>query len=471
MNVPSFGPVNSPDASTGSNVGSFLLFENAPDAMMILSAEGRVAMVNKTFEELSGFTPHEVTGKLLEAVIHSDDAANVKRFVEELGRNSAVQHLECKIVKKDGRFCHVQWTGRLAEKDGMLILSGREVKNSQAAPAKQLTRESLFRAMIENSFEMLGLTDSEGRYLYLSETFKENFGYEIEDMLGTICFSYMHPDDLPRIMADNTVLHSQAKKIYVSPYRFRHAAGHWLWVESVVTNQLNDPDIRGIVISARDVTNQFNTGAKLKEMQLMEALQEGEEKERSRIARDLHDEISGMIAAAKMHFSSLTVQAPAIAIAGGYLQGMQLLENAALQVRRTSHNLMPEILLENGLTEALQRYCSNVSSNTLKIAFVSIGEVVRQSPKFELSLYRIAQELISNVLKHSGAGEALVQLSQYQAILSLTIEDNGRGFFPDDKMNGTGLQSIKNRVEAMNGFLEIHSEIGQGTHVYMEFER
>ena len=452
------------------NASPMFEFDEFPEVLIALTESGVVHAVNKTGQDLLGYSVNELDGRNMDEFVFPEDCEKTREFLKSIRQKDSVKCFENRLLRKNGSIFYISWSSYWSGKQQLIIMSGRDVSDYIFTQKTRFAKEHLFQAMIENSFDLLALTDAEGRYLYVSDTFHDMFGYQTTDLLGTVCFSYMHPDDLPRIMSENTVMQTEAKKIYVSPYRFRDAAGNWLWIESVVTNQLNHPDIRGIVVSARDVTNQFNTEAKLKEMQLLKALQEGEEKERSRIARDLHDEISGMIAAAKMQFSSLTAQAPEIAASDGYQQGMDLLTNAALQVRRTSHNLMPEILLENGLTIALQRYCSSISCESLTIEYFSLGENRRYSPAFELSLYRIAQEIIGNVLKHSGAAKALVQLSQHQNVLSLTIEDNGRGFCRDDKMKGTGLHSIKKRVEAMNGFLEIQSDLGNGTNVYLEFE-
>jgi signal transduction histidine kinase len=280
----------------------------------------------------------------------------------------------------------------------------------------------------------------------------------------------MHPDDLPRIMVNNTELHSQHKKLHVAPYRFRHADGRWLWIESVVTNQLDHPDIRGVVVSARDITHQYHTQMKLKEMQLIEALVEGEEKERSRIARDLHDGVASIIAGAKMQLTALAEQVEEVQERKEFKQSISLLDNAAAQVRNTSHNLMPEVLLEKGLDGALLRYCQSISSNKLQFTYASVGEAKRFTPNFELSLYRIIQELIGNIMKHSGASTALVQRSFRDKLLSFTIEDNGKGFNTHQQGKGTGLQSIQKRVRSMNGTIDLSSEPGKGTSIYLEFE-
>lgn len=352
-------------------------------------------------------------------------------------------------------------------------------EQQQTLPTRksELSTESILQALIENSFDLAGLIDEDFNYRYISDSVNEIFnnkadalfGFAAEQLLGKNCLELVHPGDQQRLAEQLTLLLQGEKKIHLRPYRIRDVNGNWHWLEAIVTNQLSNPSIQAIVVSAREVTQQVEAEQKLKELQFIEALMEGEEKERSRIARDLHDEISGLIAAAKMHFGALSETVPQLQQAKEFLQGMVLLENAALQVRRTSHNLMPEILLENGLEAALQRYCGAVGTDKLKVIFGGIGTINRFSPSFELSLYRIAQELLNNVLKHAGASEVVVQLSQQGNTLSLTIEDNGNGFNPEQVQGGTGLRSIRKRVAMMNGQIELSSAPGRGTSIYLEF--
>jgi signal transduction histidine kinase len=105
----------------------------------------------------------------------------------------------------------------------------------------------------------------------------------------------------------------------------------------------------------------------------------------------------------------------------------------------------------------------------LLIEYFSIGKIERHSVNFQLSVYRIAQELINNTVKHAKASRALVQLSQQYNSLSLAIEDNGQGFNLTDQTKGTGLQSVRKRVSVMNGQFEIISEPGKGTAIYIGF--
>ena len=209
-----------------------------------------------------------------------------------------------------------------------------------------------------------------------------------------------------------------------------------------------------------------------KEIQLLQAVMQGEEKERSRIAKDLHDGVAGMLAAVKMHFNSIALHVGDVLQAEGYQQGIRLLDEASQEVRKTSHNLMPEVLLQHGLDEAIRRYCNNVTnSSKLLVQYDCIGEMDRFFDSFELSVYRIVQELLNNIVKHSKASEAVVQITYQSQLLSITIEDNGIGLSKDvNAKEGMGLKSLQSRVKAMNGKIEFDSSTGQGLNAYLEFE-
>lgn len=217
---------------------------------------------------------------------------------------------------------------------------------------------------------------------------------------------------------------------------------------------------------------QLKTVQQENEIQVLQAWVKGEEKERTRIAHNLHDEIAGILAAAKMHMNALEIQAQEINSHSGYHKVLDLLNQASVSVRKTAHNLMPEVLMHHGLDKALRRFCTNISNEELLVVnYDSLGRIRRFPADFELSIYRIVQELMNNTLKHSKATAVLIQLSFHIEVLSITIEDNGIGFkktnFP---LEGMGLNSLFSRVNALKGKIDINSEEGQGVSVYLEFE-
>ncbi len=209
------------------------------------------------------------------------------------------------------------------------------------------------------------------------------------------------------------------------------------------------------------------------EIDRLKALMEGEEKERVRIAQDLHDGIVVQFSAAKMNLRSLSYTHSDLAGSADFQQVVQQLDNATRDLRQTAHNLLPDILLEEGLAEAVYYFCKNLKlSNGLDIDFQLYGTIPRMPADFELSLYRIIQELVHNIIKHASATHALVQLTAQNSLLTIAIEDNGIGL-PQITINskkGIGLKNIKTRVATLRGQIDIHSNPGNGTIVYLEFD-
>lgn len=216
---------------------------------------------------------------------------------------------------------------------------------------------------------------------------------------------------------------------------------------------------------------QLKAARQQKEIDFLEALMQGEEKERSRIAKDLHDGIAGLLVAVKMQLHSLIENNKQLKDLEESSKILTLVDDAYAEVRKTSHNLMPEVLLKHGLDEALKRYCHNISSqNKLIVEYDSWGEIKRYKSSFELSIYRIVQELVTNIIKHSKASRALVQISVQDYILSVDIEDNGIGLADELKFEGIGLLSLERKIKTMDGKLHTITSTNSGFGIYMEFD-
>jgi len=199
----------------------------------------------------------------------------------------------------------------------------------------------------------------------------------------------------------------------------------------------------------------------------------GEEKERSRIARELHDGVGGLITAAKMSFE-LAKKDPA-AVESELPRGIRLLGEAADELRQAARNLMPEILLQEGLVKAVEVFCDRVSGKSdVQFRFEAIGEKRISDSNFELTVYRIIQELIHNIVKHSRAKHAVVQISFHEdGGMNITVEDDGIGINKTSvtqTAGGMGLKNIENRIRETGGRLDIQSHEGEGTSIFIEYE-
>lgn len=210
-----------------------------------------------------------------------------------------------------------------------------------------------------------------------------------------------------------------------------------------------------------------------KELVALKSVMIGEEKERTRIARDLHDGLSSLLAAIKFQFNSIQEETKPFAAHSRFTEAMQSLDDASKEVRRIAHNMMPEILMKYGLLEALSEFIAHMKSKKVpSIEFSYFGMNERLSPNIELILYRVIQELLNNIVRHSGADEVLLQLNRNDDRMTITVEDNGVGMDLEELENssGIGMSNLRSRIEYLNGELNIESQPGQGTSVYIEID-
>jgi two-component system, NarL family, sensor kinase len=210
-----------------------------------------------------------------------------------------------------------------------------------------------------------------------------------------------------------------------------------------------------------------------KQLSATEAVLKGEEQERTRLSKDLHDGLGGMLSGIK--FSMNTMKGNLILTpenAQAFERSMDMLDSSIKEMRRIAHNMMPEALVKFGLDTALSDFCNDINqSGALKVSYQSIGMVeARLDQTTSITIFRIVQELIHNTLKHAVAKHAIVQLSKTASLIAITVEDDGKGFDPEmlKKTNGIGWSNILHRVEFMKGVLNVQSVPGKGTSVHIE---
>ena len=212
-----------------------------------------------------------------------------------------------------------------------------------------------------------------------------------------------------------------------------------------------------------------------KQLLATEAVLKGEEQERTRLAKDLHDGLGGMLSGIKYSFNTLKgnlIMTPENTQA--FERSMDMLDSSIKEMRRVAHNMMPEALVKFGLDTALKDFCIEINqSGALLVSYQSIGmenEVIEQTTA--ITIYRIVQELINNTMKHAAAKTAIVQIAKSNNQLSVTVEDDGKGFDTAvlKQSKGIGWSNIQNRVEFLKGTLDIQSEKEKGTSVHIEIE-
>ncbi len=204
-----------------------------------------------------------------------------------------------------------------------------------------------------------------------------------------------------------------------------------------------------------------------KHLMAYNSMLEGQEKERIRIAKDLHDSLGGLLTTVKAHFNALKPKDLKPKSNEIYSKTNKLIDDASVEIRRISHNMVPKALTISGLKGAMEDLVENLEAHGIQsnLEMVNIEEEIPQSKA--LVIYRTIQEISNNIIKHAEAKNVLVQLIKNQGQLSIFIEDDGKGFVVNEALEkgGMGLQNIESRVQFLRGKIDWDSIPGEGTTV------
>jgi signal transduction histidine kinase len=212
-----------------------------------------------------------------------------------------------------------------------------------------------------------------------------------------------------------------------------------------------------------------------KQIVVLDSMLKGEESERSRVAKDLHDGVGSLLSGVKLSLSSM----------GGNMfiseshakifeRSLHQLDDAIIEMRRVAQNMMPEILVKGGLIQAIAQLASGISqSGNISIHFEHHHFDRRLPGDTEVIVYRLVQELLQNIVKHSFAKEVIIQISEHENNIHLVVEDNGKGFNTEtwEKSTGMGFSNLRNRVNYLKGTIHVKSTPDDGSSFLIEFKR
>ena len=193
----------------------------------------------------------------------------------------------------------------------------------------------------------------------------------------------------------------------------------------------------------------------------LQGLIEGEENERRRIAAELHDGIAGDLLAIKYNLSSINVSNGSPVNVGVLKEVSEIIDNSCVQIREISHNLSPSSITNFGLIQTVENLCKKMeSAYKIKMNFEFAGDDIDINKNVETHIYRIIQELVNNVVKHSEASVAKVKIRYEVPHITISVQDNGTGFSEVRTSNGIGLNNIKSRIRFLNAKIkkESHAE-------------
>ena len=321
--------------------------------------------------------------------------------------------------------------------------------------------EKRFRSLVQNGSDIITILNAEGTIQYQSPSIEHLLGYSTEDLVGQNAFDYVHPDDLERVRSIFGELTRRSGTSGPVEVRFRHADGSWRYLEWIANNLLEDSAVRGIVANSRDVTERKEAEEKLSEVR---------EAERTRLARDLHDEALQDLTyvLAEVQLLQATFEEPELG------QRLEQVAGALVRAGQGLHAAIYDLRLgvdrKQTLVELLEWIVQlNRQSSPEREIESSIEGVLPTLPhEVEVELLRIVREALANVRRHSRARHVNIAAGASGGKLWAEVSDDGRGFNPSKVNGGMGILGMRERAGAVGGKLKIRSELGEGTTVSFE---
>jgi len=242
--------------SRGASFRDF--FENAPDGMFTATLDRRLTEVNRTVEEVTGYSRAELIGMSLSDLIAPEEhERGVELARQKVTGEAETTKFEMDVVAKDGHTVPLEIISHLLTEDGQPVaiqFVARDIANRRRVEEALRASEARFRSLVQNAFEVVTISDPDGTLRYVSPSVERLMGYTAEEWAGRGILSFIHPDDLPAATTGfaNAVNFPGVRKPL--ELRVRHRDGSWRVLETVAYNLLDDPAVRGIVHNSRDVT-------------------------------------------------------------------------------------------------------------------------------------------------------------------------------------------------------------------------
>jgi PAS domain S-box-containing protein len=381
-------------------------------------------------------------------------------------------------MKKQRRFTQdeVEILMAIGDEIGVAIENNRLYREAQFMAEQLRQSEQNYRELFEMAHDAIWVHDLEGNMLTANEAAARLVDYPMDTMLDMNVKSFLDGPSLEvarevkrKLLAGEQVVQPYEQKLI----RRDGSIAYLMLTTSALTR---DGKVHAFQHIARDVTDQRQMTENLRFY--VQQITRAQEEERKRIARELHDDTAQQLIVLSRQLDKLASANPPVADAASVEKLSERVDAILDGVRRFSQDLRPSVLDDLGLIPALEWLASDMTDHfNISVTFQTNGAERRLSPEMELLLFRIAQEALSNVRKHSGASNAWITLDFEDKRLVLMVKDNGRGFKPPDRLSDLtgmaklGLAGMAERTRLLGGDLRINSEPGKGTTVRVEVPR
>ena len=482
------------------------LVEREKDIIYALDLEGNVTFMNPAAEQVLGYKPEEVIGmsfmSFVPEELREESAADFQRLIET-GEISA----EAVMVDKQGRRCHVEYSSTVIHEGGKAVGTQGIVRDvtqrKQAEEELREARDELELRVQERTIELSAANAalreviaerrrSEGARLQSEIRFQRLFDNlpdfvvvvdreakirfangrsrvpDPEKLRGTLGFSHIAPHDAGRCreafeeaFATGGVQSVQCETIYDE------------WLDCRIVPLTEEGTVPAAMIICTDISDRkFSQEALQRERHLLRSLLDLHERERQVMAYEIHDGFAQQLTGALFQHQAFRQQQAKDPQAAQktFEMGLSFLSGAIDETRRLINGLRPPILDEAGIVAAIDYLiCEVTEQYRLDVEFVCDLQVSRLAPPLETTVFRIVQESLTNVQRHSGGGKAQVSLTGHGDRLNLEIKDWGIGFNPDEvDETHFGLRGIRERARLLGGEAVVDTSLGHGTRIAVD---
>jgi PAS domain S-box-containing protein len=444
-----------------------------PDSVLVLDGRGVIRHCYAKGPAQLGFAPESAPGKRLEDVFPPDAAVRIQQCCTRSDADGAAV-VEYAAPVSDKTCWFEARPVRFGEDECLIVI--RDTTSKREAEADLQESRRFNQRIAETTPNVLFIYDVvERRNVYANDRSLDILGYtpqEIEQMGEAFITHLMHPDDLALLpaLAKEYAVRGDGE-VFEHVFRFRHKNGQWRWIHRSATifSRTTDGRPKQILGAATDITSFKEAERDLQE--LSARLLSAQDEERRRIARELHDVTGQNLTALGLHLDGIQKSG---SIDPGlkhlFSECLKLCKESQNEIRTLSYLLHPLELDLLGLVGALGWYVQGFEKRTGIHVLLDISpEMGRLRPELESDLFRVVQEGLTNIMRHSGSETAVIRLEKTETQLILHIEDNGRGWPENagvDKQRegvgfGVGIPGMRERLRQYGGSLEMRSE-GRG---------
>jgi PAS domain S-box-containing protein len=451
------------------------LFDHIPVMVTLVDRSGRYLRTNPAWQRTLGWSAEEARSRDVLAEIYPDP--DYRRRVLAYVANPTPGWTDFRSRTRDGRILNTSWANVLLA-DGTCLGIGRDVTAQRQAEEALRASEERYRRIVETAAEGIWMVDANWQTTFVNRPLEQMLGYRAEEFLGRHVLDFLD-DEGQRILAEQLRLREEGQS-EVYELRLRRKDGKTLWAVLSTSPIIEEGQFTGALAMVSDITERKKTEEQVRDyterlQTLSRRLVEAQEEERRHVARELHDEIGQVLTAVAISLHNLKGICPEEATAQ-VEEGIAIVDRAIQQVRNLSLDLRPAMLDDLGLVAAL-RWCAERQGERAgcTIHFVARSSGTLLPPELKNTCFRVAQEALTNVLRHAGARNVWLELQETDEELRLSVRDDGAGFDLQAARQRAstggafGLLSMQERVELLGGRITIDTSPGRGTTIHVRF--